>query len=378
MISTVSVTMKAFILETAKYLHTQCGYDVTLICNKDDTFAQSLPPYLHYIPVPMARGIDFSAFKSIRAFKKIFKQEKFDFVQYATPNASFYASIAAKAAKIPIRAYCQWGIRYVGFSGFKRKIFKFLEKIVCKNSTHVFAVSPLNRQFAISEKLYDEEKSQVIGNGGTIGVNLEEYDVHKKAEWRAIVRKEYNVSDNDFVFGFAGRISKDKGCGELLEAFQFVHEQCPQAKLLVVGPLEENCGIEQTRIDWAKQSDSVIFTGSVSGEKMREYYAAMDVLVHPTYREGFGMVIQEAGALAVATITTKIPGASEVMENGVSCALVAPKNVEELRDKMLEICADTAKALAYGEAAYTRTVDLYERRGMLENQRKTYTALLGE
>ena len=124
MISTVSVTMKAFILETAKYLHTQCGYDVTLICNKDDTFAQSLPPYLHYIPVPMARGIDFSAFKSIRAFKKIFKQEKFDFVQYATPNASFYASIAAKAAKIPIRAYCQWGIRYVGFSGFKRKIFK--------------------------------------------------------------------------------------------------------------------------------------------------------------------------------------------------------------------------------------------------------------
>ena len=68
------------------------------------------------MPIAMARGIDFSGFKSILDFIKIFRKEKFDMVQYSTPNAACYASIAAKICRVPIRLYCQWGIRYVGLS----------------------------------------------------------------------------------------------------------------------------------------------------------------------------------------------------------------------------------------------------------------------
>ena len=124
-VTTVSLTMKAFVLETAKYLHNEGGYDVTLICNNDDEFAASLPEYIKFIPVSMARGVDLSVFSSILAFIKIFKEQKFDMVQFSTPNASLAASIAAKICKVPVRLYCQWGIRYVGFSGIARKIFKF-------------------------------------------------------------------------------------------------------------------------------------------------------------------------------------------------------------------------------------------------------------
>ena len=374
-VTTVSITMKSFVVETAKYLHEQMGWDITLICSPDEAFAASLPEYLHYIPVQMNRGMDLSALKSIRQFVKMFKREKFDLVQYSTPNAACYASIAAKIAKVPVRLYAQWGIRYVGMSGMARKIFRAIEKMVCRNSTHIRSVSPMNRAFGIEEKLYRPEKVKVVGNGGTIGVSLEDYDISQKAQWRKAVRTEYKISESDMVFGFAGRVSADKGCGELLQAFRQVAENDKNAKLMVVGPVEDRCGIDAALLQWAKEASQVVFTGKVNNADMKRFYAAMDVLVHPSYREGFGMVIQEAGALAVPVITTRIPGASEVMVEGTSCLLVEPKNAEELATAMGKVCTGEIDVARLGQAAYERTKILYARPVMLENQRKDYESL---
>lgn len=376
--TTVSITMKTFVVETAKYLHENCGYDITLICNEDEKFEKSLPEYLHFIPVHMARGIDLSALKSIKQFMQIFKEHKYDMVQYSTPNAACYASIAAKRAKVPVRLYCQWGIRYVGMSGISRKIFKAIEKMVCRNSTDIRAVSPMNKAFAVSEGLYPEEKAVVVGKGGTIGVDMQRYDISKKPEYRSEIRKQYGISNEAFVYGFAGRVSADKGCTELLKAFRKITESEPDAKLLIVGPMEANCGVPVELLDWVRKSEQVVMTGMVDGSKMNEYYSAMDVLVHPTYREGFGMVLQEAGALGIAMITTKIPGASEVMEDGVSCLLVEPKDVSELESAMKKLITDREYSQKIGQAAYERTKRYYDRPIMLENQRKDYIKVLGD
>lgn len=375
--TTVSLTLKTFVVPTAKYLHQKCGYDITLICNTDKEFENSLPDYIHFISVHMARGIDFSGLKAVIEFIKIFRREKFDMVQYSTPNAACYASIAAKLCRVPIRLYCQWGIRYIGLSGMKRKIFKLIEKIVCRNSTDVRAVSPLNKEFAVSEGLYKEEKATVVGHGGTIGVDSQIYDIGKKSEWRKEIRNKYGISEDDFVFGFAGRISADKGCRELFEAFRNLIENGLKAKLIIVGPVENDCGIDNEMFDWAKDCENVIFTDMVPGNQMFRYYSAMDVLVHPTYREGFGMVIQEAGALAVPAITTKIPGASEVMQDGVSSVHIAPQSTLELIIAMKELLENPDKARELGNGAYSRTMELYERAVMLENQRKDYEKLIG-
>lgn len=376
--TTVSITMKTFVVETAKYLHENCGYDITLICNEDEKFEKSLPEYLHFIPVHMARGIDLSALKSIKQFMQIFKEQKFDMVQYSTPNAACYASIAAKIVKVPVRLYCQWGIRYVGISGISRKIFKAIEKLVCRNSTDIRAVSPMNKAFAVSEGLYPEEKAVVVGKGGTIGVDMQRYDISKNPEYRSAIRKQYGISDDAFVYGFAGRVSADKGCTELLTAFRKITESEPDAKLLIVGPMEDNCGVPAEILEWARKSKQVVMTGMVDGSNMNEYYSAMDVLVHPTYREGFGMVLQEAGALGIAMITTKVPGASEVMEDGVSCLLVEPKDVSELESAMKKLITDREYSKIIGQAAYERTKQYYDRPIMLENQKADYEKLLSK
>lgn len=374
--TTVSLTLKTFVVPTAEYLHKKCGYDITLICNEDKNFEKSLPDYIHFIPVKMARGVDLSGFKSVFDFIKIFRREKFDMVQYSTPNAACYASIAAKLCKVPVRLYCQWGIRYIGLSGISRKIFKFIEKMVCRNSTDIRAVSPLNKDFAIAEGLYKADKAIVVGHGGTIGVDTQIYDIDKKQEWRQEIRSKYGIIDGDFVFGFSGRISADKGCTELFTAFKELTEGGLSAKLFIVGPVDDDCGIDREFIDWAKTSENVVFTGMVDGSQMCKYYSAMDILVHPTYREGFGMVIQEAGALAVPVITTKIPGASEVMEDRISSVHIAPKSTEELVNAMRELIGNPEWVKELAMNAYKRTNKLYERTVMLENQRKDYENLI--
>lgn len=370
--------MRVFVVETAKYLHEQLGWDVTLICSPDEEFAASLPEYLHYIPVKMNRGMDLSALRSIRDFVKIFRREQFDMVQYSTPNAACYASIAAKKAKVPVRLYAQWGIRYTGLSGLNRRIFRNIEKMVCRKSTIIKAQSPMNRQFAIDEGLCPGQKISVVGYGGTIGVDLTDLDIAKKQQWSEEIRSLHGIRKEDFVFGFAGRITVDKGCRELLGAFRDLTEENKDTKLMIVGPVDEDCGVDKELLTWAKESDRVILTGSVPGTQMREYYAAMDALVHPTYREGFGMVLQEAGALGLPIITTKIPGASEVFADGESVLLVDARSQEQLQNAMREFSTRRDWAAQLGQQAYERTKARYARPIMLENQRRDYVEILGE
>ena len=209
-------------------------------------------------------------------------------------------------------------------------------------------------------------------------MDINSYNIEKKQGHCETIRTEYKIEAEDFVYGFVGRISADKGCTELLTAFKALSEVETKAKLLIVGPVEDRCGVPQELIDWARQSDQVVMTGMVDGSRMNEYYSAMNVLVHPTYREGFGMVLQEAGALGVAIITTRIPGASEVMEDGKSCILVEPKNALELENAMAELINDRDKCNKIGQAAYERTKKYYDRSVMLENQRIDYMNLLGD
>lgn len=373
--TTISLTMKIFVIPTVKYLYEKCGYNITLICNPDKEFEKTLPDYINFIPVNMNRGIDFSALNSIVHFIKIFREQKFDLVQYSTPNAACYASIAAKICKVPVRLYCQWGIRYVGLSGVGRSFFKLVEKMICKNSTDIRAQSFLNLKFAVEEGLYKKDKALVVGKGGTVGVDSKVFDISQKQNWKLNIRRKYSIAENEFVYGYSGRITIDKGCRELLTAFREIEKTQKRCKLFIVGILDESCGIDIELIEWAKKSKNVIFTGMIEGSNMCQYYSAMDVLVHPTYREGFGMVIQEAGALAVSVITTNVPGASEVLEDGISAIHVTVRNSFELMKAMLYMYNNQEKVTAMGINAYKRTMDLYERKIMLENQKKDYDIL---
>ncbi|NLX03262.1 MAG: glycosyltransferase family 4 protein [Syntrophomonadaceae bacterium] len=373
-VTTISGTLKAFVLDTAKYLHENGDYRITFICNNDEEFAQLLPDYIRYIPVSMERGISLSGIKAVFELYSIFRREKFDMVQYSTPNASFYASIAARFAAVPVRLYCQWGIRYVSFNGFSRRLFKKIEKITCFLSTSIRAVSPQNMKFSINEGLYKPEKVKVLGQGGTIGVDINHYDIENRGEYNFSIRKQYGIN-NEFVYGFVGRLSKDKGVNELLAAFKNISTD-EDVKLFIIGETEINNGIDRELINWAKNSSKAIFTGRINNSKIKEYYAAFDCFVHPSYREGFGMVIQEAAAMGCPIITTDIPGASEVMEKDISCLLAKVKDQKALEDKMKLVLSEINLRHNLSRNARARVEACFERSIKIEEQRLDYEELL--
>ena len=90
------------------------------------------------------------------------------------------------------------------------------------------------------------------------------------------------------------------------------------------------------------------------------------------------MVLQEAGAMGNAIITTDIPGAGEVMEKDISCKLVPPRNAQALADMMEYMINNPEETKELGRQAYVRTQKLYERSIMLNNIAADIKEVLGE
>lgn len=334
-VTTVSITLRTFVLKLAEFLHKTGRFDISFICNPDKDFEKMLPNYIHYYPVKMGRGINLDGLSAIREMTKIFKDNNFDLVQYSTPNASCYASIAAKLAKVPVRLYCQWGILYVAFSGVKRFIFKSIEKLVCSLSTRIEPDSNSNLEFSIDEKLYKRDKAAVVWNGSASGVDFEKFDISKKDKYREEIRTSFNIPMDAFVYGFVGRITRDKGINELFSAMKKVLEDNRNAYLLLVGSVEDENLLNPQLFAWAKANPKIIFCGYTN--VVEQYISAMDCYILPSYREGFGLGVVEAEAMGVPVIVSDIPGPTDAMINGKTGFIVIKKDVDSLYTAMTKV-----------------------------------------
>ena len=362
-ISTVEGTMNSFIIPAMERFVDK-GYDVTLVCSMSDEFVRNNSGKFHCVNIPMKRGISLSdCIKIPWKFWKLFRVERFDYVQYATTNASFYAGIPAVLCRIKTRVYCQWGLLYIGFTGVKRRIFKWIEKLLCMTATHITVASKKNLEYAVQEGLMPASKASVIGDGGTIGVDLSIFNYEKKNEYRNEVFAEYPQLKNKLVFGYVGRIETDKGIVELLQAFLNLKDQ--SSVLLMIGPFDElRCDLPGELVNEVKKTGRVIFHGFT--KEVAKYMSAIDILVHPTYREGFSMVIQQAMAMGCAIITTNVPGPSEVIENEVSGVLVRDHSFDELMLAMKRLGGDEKLRMNFITAGLERVRTLFNRERMLE------------
>lgn len=376
-LTTISKTMDWFIVDSMRNLAAN-GYEITLVCNMEDGFAERNGDYATCIHLPMSRGISLGdLIKTPLKLRKIFRDGQFDVVYYTSPNAAMYASIAGWLAGIKKRVYSQCGLRYVSFTGIRRRVFRFVERLTCSFSTHVRAQSPLNRQFAIDEKLCPAHKIAVVGIGGTTGVSLAQCDAFDHADTRRELRAQYGVPQDAFVFGYVGRINADKGINELITAFDEVKTACENAYLVLVGMLDDTNPIAPENLKRAEEDARIVLTGNVPPSQVYPHMAMFDVLTHPTYREGFGKVLQEAMGMRLPIITTNVPGPCEVVENGVSGVLVEAMDSADLAQKMRLVYEDAALRESLAAAGRTRAETYFDRPIMLNNILLDLNAIMG-
>lgn len=361
-LTTISGSLRSFVMPSAICL-SQNGFDVTVGCQADEQFAHELPPNIHYIPLKISRGYSIKGtIVGIWQLYRFFRKVHIQMVEYGTENVSFCASIAAWMARVPIRIYNHWGARYIGFSGIRKKMSFLIERTIACFSTDVRQQTVKNMEMCVADKVYPASKVKVLGFGGTVGADFYRFNIAKKKEYNQEFRVKHHIPFDDIVFGDVGYIRKDKGHDELLTAFKRISNS--HAWLVLVGDVFEPDAPEKELMEWAKNSHRVIFTGRV--RDVEHYVAAFDCMVHPSYREGLGMVLQEAGAMGVPYIACNIPGPGEIGIDGVTGLLVEKGDSQDLQEKMEKVINDTSLLKKMSCEMYNLTKERYERSKMVK------------
>lgn len=251
-----------------------------------------------------------------------------------TPKGGLLGMISAWLARVPVRVYHIHGLPFVTASGGKRFLLKCSERLACRLAHQVLCVSDSARDIVISEGFCDPKKIKVLVRGSINGVDAEvkfNPDLIGN-EIRMRVRKEYGIPEEAVVIGFAGRVVRDKGVNELAEAWQCISEEFPDAHLMMVGDFEEEDPIPYEAEVVLRNDARIHITGVVWD--MPPMYRAMDMLVLPTYREGFPVVPLEAASMGLPIIASKVTGCVDAIVDGVTGTLVPPRNSQALAEAM--------------------------------------------
>ena len=376
--TTLGSTINAFLVDLSLYLVEQEDYDVTWIAGDDERLHEYVNEHIHFIPLNMKRGLALDGPLMIWKMYRIFKRETFDIVQYSTRNAGTWASIAAWMAGIKTRLYCQWGMMFIALKGMKRALLKCDEQLIVSLSTIVESESFSMYETAIAHGIYKLEKASVIWHGSACGVNLDGYNLSRRIEWRKEVRDKWNIPDDAVVFGWCGRITRDKGHNELFEAFREINKSNKNARLLMVGGYDNAELIDKDLFAWAQNCPEVIFTGPVPRTEVPQMYSAMDVFCSLSYREGFGLVVIEAAAMGVPGIVSDALGQRDTIEHMKTGYLVHTYSVEDVVEAMNFFIANPEKAEEMGVTARKVVEEQYEQKELFRRLAEHRNQLIEE
>jgi glycosyltransferase involved in cell wall biosynthesis len=329
-------------------------------------------------PLEIARGM--SVLKDVITICKLtsyLRRENYDIIHAHTPKGGLLGMISAFLTRVPIRVYTMHGLLLDSFTGQKRKLLWLIEWLTCKLATDVLLVSYSVKQRVVQEKLWRLSKMRILGDGTACGIDLEKFN---RTERTAIlgrqVRQKLNIPENAIIVGYVGRIIPDKGIKCLVKAFEIVLKQLDNAYLLLIGAFETVIQtIDQKTIDMIKINDNIKSTGHV--EDVMPFYAAMDIVVLPSRREGFGMVLIEAGAMELPTIATRVTGCVDAVVDNVTGLLVEKDNDKQFAEAILKLARSGELRNKLGREGSKRTRKLFGSKRLIAEHMALYEKLLG-
>ena len=313
------------------------GYEEHVICSDSEELSKLSRQYNFYCKaIEIERKISISHdVKAVIKTIKYINKNKFDIVTGHTPKGGFIAMLASFLAGVPIRIYFRHGLVYETSKGIKRVLLKNIDRIASLLATKIVCVSPSVYNKSISDKLNSEKKQTILSKGTCNGIDTERFSINSiNKEISKELKKQYHINDNDFIIGFTGRLVRDKGIIELVEAFWKLRKKSTNIKLLLVGMLEERDALPSDIVAKIKNDDSIIKTGYVEYSIIEYYYSIMDIFILPSYREGFPTSVLEASSMQIPVITTKVTGCIDSIINEET-GIFVQHNANDLADKIL-------------------------------------------
>lgn len=291
-----------------------------------------------------------------------FRKEKPHIIHSITPKAGLLCMIAGKLAGVPVRIHTYTGLVFPSKSGVMQKILILMDKILCYSATYVYPEGLGVKLDLLNHKI-TSKPLKIIANGNVNGINTHYFSPNQISETeKQNLKNQLQISEKDFIFIFVGRLVKDKGINELVAAFTALQDsvsnlnqstaeifhplgtgeenfrrdsatKIQNPKLLLVGTLEQHLDpLSPETLEEIQKNPDIISVGFQ--HDVRPYFAISEVLVFPSYREGFPNVVMQAGAMELPAIVTDINGCNEIIENGKNGIIIPVKNSLKIQEAM--------------------------------------------
>jgi len=374
-LSTVPISLNSLLKGQLEFLNNY--FEVIAISGKGaDLDEVRSRERVNIYPIEMQRQISpFKDFVSLIKLYRYFKRERPDVIHSITPKAGLLSMLAGKLAGVPVRMHTFTGLIFPYKSGLMQKILILMDKVLCYCATNIYpegqGVKNDLKKFRITDK-----PLKIIGNGNVNGIDSTYFDPALISENdKKELRKSLGIGASDFIYVFVGRIVKDKGINELVEAFTDIDKKNQNTKLILVGTFEQKLDpISQETESLITTNPNIITVGYQ--KDIRPYLGIADLFVFPSYREGFPNVLLQAGALGLPSIATDISGCNEIIRDGINGYIVPSKSHKDLQDKMQELLQDPQLRQQMAERSRGLIIQNYER-GFLWNEiLKEYNTLL--
>lgn len=340
------------------------GSDLKAIEEREGVRTYAVKMYRYITP--------FRDLKSLWSLIKVFRKERPRMVHSITPKAGLLAMMAAWIARVPVRVHTFTGLVFPYSSGLRRMILMTTDRLTCLFATHIIpegeGIKADLQRFRITRKPLN-----VLGHGNVRGIDLNYYDPEDPTvKEKAAALK----SEGTFTYIFIGRMVGDKGVNELVAAFRKLNAGYPDTRLLLVGWEADMDPLERTTEEEIRRNDAITYAGYQ--EDVRPWLLASDVLVLPSYREGFPNVVIEAGAMGLPSIVTDVNGSNEIVVEGRNGMIVPPRNTEELYAAMVEMLLRGDKNREMRLRTRKMVTDRYEQLYVRRCKKEYYREILSD
>jgi len=300
---------------------------------------------------------------------KIFLVEKFNIVHTHTAKAGVLGRIAAYMAGIPCIIHQPHGHNFYGYFGpIRSKMVVMLESFLAGFTDKIIALTELEKKDFMHFKICGAGKIAVINNGLDLG--RYRHEVFDKVK----IRKEFDITAEELVVGFIGRLEPVKGVDSLIKAARIVLEKVPGIKFIITGDGTLKNDLE-LQVKEAGLAQKIAFTGW--REDVGGILSIMDLCVLPSLNEALGIVLLQAQAQGVPVVATAVGGIAEVVINGKTGILVPPKDTFRLAEAMISLLQNKEKRLKMSETArHWAAGDRFSMKTMLEKVNGVYNELI--
>jgi glycosyltransferase involved in cell wall biosynthesis len=350
----------------------KAGYRVLLVSSPGDLLWKTAArECVEPIAIPMSRGI--APLRDVLSFLRIWRLlgvRKPDLVEFSTPKAGLLGMMAARLRRVPRRVYVLRGLKLETCTGVKRLLLQAAERVAAACAHVVLCNSGSLRARALALCLAPANKLHILGEGSSQGV-----DTARFSPGPGTLRVKLGIPRDAPLIGFAGRLTRDKGVPELIQAFNMILRAEPFAHLLLVGWFDasEDALDDSLRIRILNHPQ-IHCTGFVNDTA--PFYRAMDLLVLPTRREGFPNVVLEAAATGLPVVTTECTGARDSVIPEVTGLLIPPGYPEAICEAVLKIIRNPELGERMGQAARAWVLDRFPESRVVKMTLDYYRGLL--